>query len=623
MANRQEELVNAIEELTGTMKRQSSMTATLGQAIQGSLTSSEGLKAAMLKTGRLQEDKIPGLIKVMSDMPGNISKTIEGVAGFMKEGIGEHSRNFLGVVSKISALGMDNGPFLQLARSMNAKMGMTVEQQTEQLKSLMNLRLLTGQNPELMAKALARQSSTFQEVAGIRGEAFSRNLQDAMMAISQGTGGHVVLEDLMPIVKKLVQGGGEGYAIRGLLAGGKDLNENTTSRELVDMILMAMKTLNTSSMFDSALQKVATGGAWDITGQMFQTSRKAMRDLAGKGGPELQKILDLMKTDLGQTDFGKAQSEDKLLSTKLNRVINQFANVLPDAILKVSKALNGLAPVAAGVAKTLSGYLKTGADLGAGGLTKLIGGVKSLVTPGGTLASLSLGNGAPKGAAMGIASGVGGLATEVGKGLMKFFTEGDGATRIFDAVILFFKEWGYKLPRLFNEVVLNLGNVLNYTFTWVTDKLTIWGMNIVNDLETLVMKATGHFKLTAALLGSTLAEAMDMGFKDKNYGKERNKMRDQWKHGTGEYQGIGRRDYVNHNVRYKDKAGEFNLPEWQSIERSEKEEDIAYLRESVRLLAYFKASFDKDAMKGHTEDINTNIAKIWKWLEESAKELIG
>ena len=238
MANRQEELVYAMEELTGTMKRQGSLTETMGQAIQGAMTSTENLKAAMLKTGRFSEGKMLGAIEKMSDMPGRIDKVIQGFGQYLQQGLGSHTDKFIGVVSKISALGLDNGPFLQLARSMNSKMGMSIDQRDQHFKELLNLREVTGQNPELMAKALAQQSQTFSEAAGIWGPGFSEKLMNSMKVMAVGNGGDEMVGQMMTMMKPLLEAGPEGMAKRAMLNQGRGpgLSADMSQSDMIEFI---------------------------------------------------------------------------------------------------------------------------------------------------------------------------------------------------------------------------------------------------------------------------------------------------------------------------------------------------------------------------------------------------
>jgi len=608
MANRQEELVLAMEELTGTMKRQSSITETMGQAIQGAMTSSENLKAAMLKTGNFQENKMLAAIKDLSDMPGRVDKVIQGMGQFLNQGLGEHSKTFHKVVSQISALGLDNGPFLQLARSMNAKMGMSVEQQTEQLKSLMNLRVVTGQNPELMAKALAAQSQTFEQAAGIWGPGFSEKLMNSMKIMAQGRGGHEMVAKMMNMLKPLLEAGPEGMAKRAALNQGKGpkLHENMSQQEMIQWIMTSMESMGSNPAFQSAITRSVTGGGLlgMGSGAEFQTAQQMSSRLKGKTAESLMADLERTGGDMEDLAGAKGQDAGQLMSTKLNKILNPWSDVLPEAIQKVSKSLDGLAEQFANwsgwLADTLKGWMNIGADM----LPDVIGGAKDM---GGKVA----------GATGGSLAAIGGLATETGKGLMKFFTEGDGAMRIFDAVILFFQEWGHKLPRLLMSVVSNLGNMLKYTFSWVKDFLNLFATNLMFDLQTLQMKFMNGFKLSMDLLMSHIAQFGDF-WDDIDYEADRERMKEDSESGAGEFKGMSMRVARNRAAMDKDTAGEFNMPEWVASEASEKEEDIALAREQVRLLAYFKASFDGATMKTDLDTIKTDIGKVWKWLEEEA-----
>lgn len=634
MANRQEELVYALEELTGTMKRQGSLTETMGQAIQGAMTSTENLKAAMLKNGRFSEGKMLGAIEKMSDMPGRIDKVIHGFGQYLQQGLGSHTDKFIGVVSKISALGLDNGPFLQLARSMNAKMGMSIDQRDQHFKELLNLREVTGQNPELMAKALAQQEQTFSEAAGLWGPGFSEKLMNTMKVFAQGNGGEQMVGQMMSLFKPYLQPGPEGMAKRAALTQGQGpgLSENMSQADMMSFFKLALdQAAGDNPMFGSAINRQITGGGvLGIGGAEFNTANIMSQRLAGQSTSDFMDILAQIKVGGGDgtvgAGAGNSQSENQLMSVKLNNVINQFADVLPEAITKVGNALDGLAGSAAVLAGWLADMLKGFANDGADLIADGIGGVKKLGGKIGAPGSTDL-----TGTAGALAGAVGSLAKETGKGLAKFFTDGNGLERIFDAVVLFFKEWGHKLPRIFKDVVSNLGNMLNYTFQWVTDTLTLLFKNTMNDAQVMQMKFAQMVKLNVDLLGSHIKQALDMGFDDIDYEKQRRKFKEAAKKGSGEYSGIGDEDITRHDKLYTKisdgmggrRPGEFNMPEWVASDISEKEEDIAMAREQVRLLSYFKNSFDGDTMKGDLSDIKTEMSKIWKWLDEKATVAIS
>ena len=619
MANRQEELVYAMEELTGTMKRQGSLTETMGQAIQGAMMSTENLKAAMLKTGRFSEGKMLGAIEKMSDMPGRIDKVIQGFGQYLQQGLGSHTDKFIGVVSKISALGLDNGPFLQLARSMNSKMGMSIDQRDQHFKELLNLREVTGQNPELMAKALAQQSQTFSEAAGIWGPGFSEKLMNSMKVMAVGNGGDAMVGQMMTMMKPLLEAGPEGEAKRAMLNQGRGpgLSADMSQSDMIEFIKTSMKSMGDNPAFGTALtRKITGGGVLGMGGSEFQTASNMTERLAGTSTSDLMDMIEQIKVGGGDGTVGEgagnSQSEDQLMSVKLNNVINQFADVLPEAITKVGNALDGLAGSAAGLAGWVSGMLKGFANDGADLLADGIGGAKKLGGKIGAPGSTDL-----TGTAGALAGAVGSLATETGKGLAKFFTDGNGLERIFDTVVLFFKEWAHKLPRLLGDVVSNLGNMLKYTFNWVKDFLTLFATNLMFDLQTLQMKFMSGFKLTMDLLMSHIAQFGDF-WDDIDYEADRERMKEDSAAGTGEYKGMSTRVAANRQAMEKDSMGEFNMPEWVATDASEKEEDIAMAREQVRLLAYFKNAFDGDTMRGDLSEMKTEMSKIWKWLDEKA-----
>ena len=600
MADRQEELVHALEDLTAAMKRQKTFTESLGQVLKSSMMSSEGLKTAMLKTGRFTEGKMLTAIERMADMPGRIDKTVQAFGQYLEQGIGSHTKEFTGIVSKISALGLDNSPFLQLARSMNAKMGTSIEQRDEQFKELLNLREVTGQNPELMAKALANQSQTFQEAAGLWGPNFAKQLFKAVTVLARENGGDAMIPGLMELIKPFIQPGPEGAAKRGFLGQGNILepSENMTQMETNQMLLDIIRSVGTNPAFGSALNKDVTGRAIGLGGKEFQVAQEMESRLKGVTAQSLMSDLVRLSAD-GEIGDG-SQSVDQLMSTKMNNLTNQSADILTESILILSAAFDGLAGQAATLADWLAGILK---GFAIGGATKVAGSVDLLGTTGA------------------LAGAVGSLAKETGKGLYKFFTAGNGLERIFDSVVLFFQEWSHKIPRLLNDAILNLGNTLHYTFDWVKDFLTLFGKNLIFDLKTIQMKVSNDFQLAMDLLGLTVKEAMDFGLDDEDYDDVRAKMKADSHAGTGEYMAADSNSGVrNREKQMRERAGirEFSLPEMVASDVSEKEEDIGMAREQVRLLAYFKAAFDGDTMKGDLSELKTSMSSIWKWLDEKA-----
>ena len=616
MADRQEELVHALEDLTAAMKRQKTFTESLGQVLKSSMMSSEGLKTAMLKTGRFTEGKMLTAIERMADMPGRIDKTVQAFGQYLEQGIGSHTKEFTGIVSKISALGLDNSPFLQLARSMNAKMGTSIEQRDEQFKELLNLREVTGQNPELMAKALANQSQTFQEAAGLWGPNFAKQLFKAVTVLARENGGDAMIPGLMELIKPFIKPGPEHAAKRAFLGQGNILepSENMTQMETNQMLLDIIRSPGANAAFGSALNRDVTGRAVGMGGKEFQVAQEMEGRLKGVTAQSLMADLVRLSAD-GEIGDG-SQSVDQLMSTKMNNLTNQSADILTESILILSAAFDGLAGQAATLADWLAGILK---GFAIGGATKVADGVGGIKKKGGEIGAA--GSVDLLGTTGALAGAVGSLAKETGKGLYKFFTAGNGLERIFDSVVLFFQEWSHKIPRLLNDAILNLGNTLHYTFDWVKDFLTLFGKNLIFDLKTIQMKVSNDFQLAMDLLGLTVKEAMDFGLDDEDYDDVRAKMKADSHAGTGEYMAADSNSGVrNREKQMRERAGirEFSLPEMVASDVSEKEEDIGMAREQVRLLAYFKAAFDGDTMKGDLSELKTSMSSIWKWLDEKA-----
>jgi hypothetical protein len=271
-----------------------------------------------------------------------------------------------------------------------------------------------------MAKALAAQSQSFEQAAGIWGPGFSDKLMNSMKIMAHGRGGHEMVKKMMDMVQPLLDAGPEGMARRAALLQGKgpQLHENMSQQDQIQWIMNIIGASGSHSAFQSPTTRKVTGDAllsWG-SGSEFQTGQTMRERLKGHSAASLTADLERLGGDMSDLAGDAGQGADQLLSTKLANLVNPWADVLPEAITIVTKSLDGLAETAAGLSDKFAGWLKGKANQGAGllatGITSLRGGSAGV---GGMLSGLLSGGG-------GMLSGA---TSMLGKGLDHMGAGGD------------------------------------------------------------------------------------------------------------------------------------------------------------------------------------------------------
>jgi len=481
----------------------------------------------------------------------------------------------------------------------------------------MNLRVVTGQNPELMAKALAAQSQTFEQAAGIWGPGFSRKLMNAVMIMSRGDEGHGLVRKLKEMIKPLLSPGPAGAAKRAALFQGKGipLHENMTQQEMIQWVMDIPAAAGSHPAFQSPTDREIIGGAlldWG-SGSQFQTGQVFRERLKGHTSSSMAAEIARLGGDMGALAGASGQGAENLLSTKLYSFVNQFGNVLPEAITIVMKALEGLSGAANGLADTFAGWLKGKANQGAGWIAKAITYLRDIAGGVSTF---------PTGAVAGATAATKGLASEIGKGLLKFFAEG-GATRIFDSVTLFFQEWGYKLPRLLGDAWQNLKAAAVTIVDYLGETLAYY-VAILQD--TLHNKFKIPFEYGVAKISIYLDDYLDM-FGDnegRNYAAELKELEAAYTGGRISNFGT---DLENVDFTKKSShadplfAGITKPPpslqfgEWMATDRSKEEQQIAVAREGLDLAKSFTNSFSHIEMRRYADDFLANVKVLAEWAQ--------
>jgi hypothetical protein len=473
-----------------------------------------------------------------------------------------------------------------------------------------------------MAKALAAQSQTFEQVAGIWGPGFSRKLMNAVMIMSRGDEGHGLIGKLKEMIKPLLSPGPAGAAKRAALFQGKGipLHENMTQQEMIQWVMDIPAAAGSHPAFQSPTDREIIGGAlldWG-SGSQFQTGQVFRERLKGHTSSSMAAEIARLGGDMGALAGASGQGAENLLSTKLYSFVNQFGNVLPEAITIVMKALEGLSGAANGLADTFAGWLKGKANQGAGWIAKAITYLRDIAGGVSTF---------PTGAVAGATAATKGLASEIGKGLLKFFAEG-GATRIFDSVTLFFQEWGYKLPRLLGDAWQNLKAAAVTIVDYLGETLAYY-VAILQD--TIHNKFKIPFEYGVAKMSIYLDDYLDMwGDNDgRDYANELKILNKAYAEGKkpqfyslsnlndSGWDFTKKRSHAFqwHGLTHTRPPPKLKFGEWQATEISKEEQQLAVAREGLGLAKSFTNSFSHIGLKRYADDFLANVKVLAEWVQ--------
>ena len=496
------DISEAIEDLKSSVDRSNGILRTVQGALAQAISTSEGLKGAMMKTGSFQSGKMYSILEKVTDLPGRFDKVLNNFGAFVMRGLGQNTKEFMKVLGKVSALGLDNTPFLMLTRSMNNTMGLSLEQQTKSLTMLLNLRDISEANPELLAGILEANSKVMAQHAGVYGPEFANNFQQVVstMAAAMGGGGES-LQGVIDAINPFLDASIKGMGLRSQIGLQSDIS-NLNSTQMMAFIREIPLALKRSGLF-------GTGGMASVRraelGERFGVSKEswAIMDRLNRDLPTLAKL----QTDLKRATAELIASEDlhSMMSTFMNKITNAFSSVLHPSIKALTENQTGLGEnlhtlatqIAAWSAeKLLAVTTKTmewlkdfvNSDKGMSGWQKLTEWWSKLMPTLGNIWALA----------------------QVAVLTLINFIAGGGIGAIIDTIVNTWDVVKEALPRILNDAWVNMGKVLGATLGFVLDQ-AINNMNyaftfLVNNLDVLFAELMkGMLSIVAMIPGFKFA----------------------------------------------------------------------------------------------------------------------
>jgi len=496
------DISEAIEDLKSSVDRSNGILRTVQSALAQAISTSEGLKGAMMKTGSFQQGKMYSVLEKVTDLPGRFDKVLNNFGNFVMRGLGQNTKEFMKVLGKMSALGLDDAPFLRLAKTQNNTMGLSLEQQTKSLTMLMNLRDISQANPEILAGILESNSKVMAQHAGVYGPEFANSFQQVVstMAAAMGGGGES-LQGVIDAVNPFLDAGIKGMGLRTQIGLPADISM-MNSEEMMAFIREIPIALQKSGLFG--------------TGRMASTRRAELGERFGVG-KESFAIMDKMNRDLPslaklQVDLKRATAEliasqdlNSMLSTFMNKITNAFFGVLQPSIDKLTENQTGLGDnlvklateIAAWSADKLLAittdtmqFLKefVSSDKGMSGWQKLTEWWSKLIPTLGNIFTLA----------------------EVAVRTLINFITGGGIGTIINTIVNTWDVVKEALPRILSDAWINMGKVLSATLGFVLDQ-AINNMNyaftfLVNGFDTLFAELMkGMLSIVAMIPGFKFA----------------------------------------------------------------------------------------------------------------------
>tara|TARA_R110001583_G_scaffold9651_1_gene45478 strand:+ start:19793 stop:21628 length:1836 start_codon:yes stop_codon:yes gene_type:complete len=464
------DLTQAIEELKTSVNQSNGILRTVQSSIAQTISVQEGLKASMIKNGSFTEGKLFSALEKVGDLPGRFDKVLANFGQFVERGLGQNTKAFMGVMGKISALGLDNTPFLMLARQMNNTMGMSLESQTKALTQLLNLRDLSEANPEILAGILASNAKVFQDKAGIYGPEWAGAFRQAAAVIgAEMGGGGEALQPIIEATDKFLDAGGEGMKLRAQLGLQADIS-HLDSEGIMQLIMDIPKAMKESDIFTSPMKKAFLGKSFGISNADF-----AILEDMNKKLPEFGAIQEKLAKSLGE--LSESEDIEGMLSTFMNRLVNTFEGI-PRAALKIfggdkesrQRLLNTILNLADVISNWLSSAIANQATKFMNMMTSLDEATEESKTGFEKVGEwlTSLGDT--------IANTVEVMSFAF-NGLMRFIGQG-GLKKVWEYVVLSIDSFAIALPSIFNTGITNFGIMLQNTWNalWSWTMPTLGGL---------------------------------------------------------------------------------------------------------------------------------------------------
>tara|TARA_R110000850_G_scaffold203310_2_gene329656 strand:- start:213 stop:1850 length:1638 start_codon:yes stop_codon:yes gene_type:complete len=316
MASETNDLLRALEEQTAATKRQNTLLGQMETALTDAVGVNEGLKTAMMKSGRFSEDKMFKITETLANSFGDFDKGMKANLKMLSEGF--DTKGLESAIQQITALGLNFQPFQNLLRHMDRELGFSKDQQVEQVKHLLALRKITQANPEMMAQQLQKISGVMKGAAGLFGPGFAKSFQTAVSVLAGDS--PELVSSLTQAFSKAMGPGADGVRIRAMLGMPRDLTGMSPQGVLSMMMSVIQKTQG--SFFGDFMRKSVLGKLVGFSPRDFAAFGTASSKMKGRNVMgDMSKALVALNQKLDSGDLMEKWN------TMINKIINPMKSV--------------------------------------------------------------------------------------------------------------------------------------------------------------------------------------------------------------------------------------------------------------------------------------------------------
>ena len=338
------ELLEAVENQTRVLEKQSRIMGKLTQAITHSFGATEALKSSLMKVDGESSKRIKGLMSTFEKIPVSMEKSIKGFGTLLNMGLRNLDKSFLRAAGQIQALDLNLGSFSTVLRFNSNILRLNGRGQADMIQELIKLRKTTGRSPEVIAEALGQLQPQVAKVAAFVGPDAAAGLQKALGATVGEFLGHEGA-----IAKMLDTFGGLTMESRGMRAR-IGLNPTGGIGQGNDLAEMGNILTAIHKMFASISDPAKAALLFEVMGMDHQMLLLAKTFIGAGGMASLRRAAGGGGESSGTT-FDRALTK---LSNATDALFKPLFNILTDSTLEFTKWLTtnmaDLQPLVAGFA---------------------------------------------------------------------------------------------------------------------------------------------------------------------------------------------------------------------------------------------------------------------------------
>lgn len=337
------ELLEAVENQTRVLEKQSRIMGKLTQAITHSFGATEALKSSLMKVDGESSKRIKGLMSTFEKIPVSMEKSIKGFGTLLNMGLRNLDKSFLRAAGQIQALDLNLGSFSTVLRFNSNILRLNGRGQADMIQELIKLRKTTGRSPEVIAEALGQLQPQVAKVAAFVGPDAAAGLQKALGATVGEFLGHEGA-----IAKMLDTFGGLTMESRGMRAR-IGLNPTGGIGQGNDLAEMGNILTAIHKMFASISDPAKAALLFEVMGMDHQMLLLAKTFIGAGGMASLRRAAG--GGESSESTFSRALTK---LSNATDALFKPLFNILTDSTLEFTKWLTtnmaDLQPLVAGFA---------------------------------------------------------------------------------------------------------------------------------------------------------------------------------------------------------------------------------------------------------------------------------